>query len=63
MTTLEQHCKDPIENDIFSQLFREHFIQTIQALAFCKYLKPPEKEQFEQKSIYLDKPAKHKRNS
>ncbi len=59
-TSLEKHHKNWNENDYFCQIYKEHFIQSFQALTFCKYLRPVDPKVLAQKKVFLPKKASHK---
>ncbi len=61
MTNLEKYLKTPQAGDeYFSKIYREHFMQTYQALNFCKYLKPVDPKELSKKKVYLPKRESHK---
>lgn len=60
MTSLEKHHKKWNEMDYFCQIYKEHFIQSFQALTFCKYLKPVDQRIIAQKKVFLPKRPSHK---
>jgi Dullard-like phosphatase family protein len=59
MTNLEKYHRHH-EYDYFSQIYKEHFIQSYQAMMFCKYLKPVDPKMLAQKRVYLNKRESHK---
>jgi len=60
VTDLERHHRNWNEADYFCQIYKEHFIQTFQALTFCKYLRPVDPRVLNQKKVFLPKRATHK---
>jgi len=60
MTGLERAHSWDGESDYFVQIYREHFLQTYQALAFCKVLKPFEAHVLQQKKVNLPRRDTHK---
>ncbi len=60
MTLLERHHRQFNDNDYFSQIYKEHFIQSYQSLTFCKYLKPVDPRVLAQKKVFLPKRPTHK---
>ena len=60
VTSLEKSHRCPDETDYFNQLYLEHFIQTYQAMLFCKFMKPADPQQLEAKKVYLPKRETHK---
>jgi len=59
-TSLEKHHRNWNDSDYFCQIYKEHFIQSFQALTFCKYLKPVDPKLLAQKKVFLPKKASHK---
>jgi len=55
MTHLEKHLRNYDERDYFSQIYREHFQQSFQALKLCKYMKVPDARVLAKKKVYLPK--------
>ena len=55
VTSLENHHKYYSEDDYFCQLFREHFIQTYQAMRFVDHLSDVNPDMLESKKVYLPK--------
>lgn len=60
MTSLEKYHRKWNEMDYFCQIYKEHFIQSFQALTFCKYLKPVDSKTLAQKKVFLPKRPSHK---
>ena len=60
VTSLEKHHRKWNEMDYFCQIYKEHFIQSFQALTFCKYLKPVDQRTLSQKKVFLPKRPTHK---
>jgi len=60
MTNLEKYHRNYNENDYFAQIYREHFLQTYQAMLFCKYLKNVDPKVLAQKRVFLQKRESHK---
>lgn len=60
VTSLEKHHRFIDEDNYFCQLFREHFLQTYQAMQFCKYMKPADPKQLQSKKVFLAKRETHK---
>jgi CTD small phosphatase-like protein 2 len=60
MSNLEKYHRHPDEKDYFSQIYREHYLQTFQAMAFCKYLKTVDSKVLAQKKVYLPKREAYK---
>jgi hypothetical protein len=52
---LEKYHRNYHENDYFCQIYREHFLQSYQAMMFCKYLKPVDPKVLAQKRVFLTK--------
>lgn len=63
MTSLEKHHREYDETNYFCQIYREHFVQSYQAMVFCKYLKPIEQKVLASKKMTLPKRESHKGNS
>ena len=61
-TSLEKHHRNWNDNDYFCQIYKEHFIQSFQALTFCKYLRPVDPKVLAQKKVFLPKKGIHKGN-
>jgi len=64
MTGLEKAHRWNGEPDYFVQVYREHFLQTYQALTFCKMLKQADMSVINQKKVNLpkrDSNTKHKK--
>jgi len=59
-TSLEKHHRNWNDSDYFCQIYKEHFIQSFQALTFCKYLRPVDPKVLAQKKVFLPKKASHK---
>lgn len=59
VTSLEKHHRTWSE-DYFCQIYKEHFIQSFQALTFCKYLRPVDPRMIAQKKVFLPKKPSHK---
>eukprot|EP01017_Pseudomicrothorax_dubius_P029488 TRINITY_DN3588_c0_g1_i1.p1 TRINITY_DN3588_c0_g1~~TRINITY_DN3588_c0_g1_i1.p1 ORF type:complete len:729 (-),score=146.96 TRINITY_DN3588_c0_g1_i1:2410-4596(-) len=55
MTHLERYNRNPRDGDYFNQLYREHFIQTYQAMTFCKMLKQVDPRVLQAKRCILPK--------
>jgi hypothetical protein len=62
MAFLEKYHRNYFENDYFCQIYREHFLQSYQAMMFCKYLKPVDPKVLSQKRVFLNKRETHKGN-
>jgi len=60
MTHLERAHKWNGEPDYFVQIYQEHFLQTHQALNFCKAIKPTDQAVISQKRVNLPKRETHK---
>jgi hypothetical protein len=60
VTGLEKYHRNYFENDYFCQIYREHFLQTYQAMMFCRYLKPVDPKVLAQKRVFLSKRESHK---
>jgi Dullard-like phosphatase family protein len=60
MTYLEKAHRWGGEPDYFVQLYQEHFLQTFQALNFCKAIKPTDPAVLAQKRVYFPKRDTHK---
>jgi len=60
MTNLEKAHRWAGEADYFVQIYREHFLQTFQALSFCKLLKPTDPSVIAQKKVHLPRRETHK---
>lgn len=52
-TSLEKHHRKYSERDYFCNLFREHFIQSFQAMMFVKHLKPVDPKVLNSKKVNL----------
>jgi CTD small phosphatase-like protein 2 len=63
MSNLEKAHTWSGDADYFIQVYREHFIQSFQALSFCRYLKPADNATIIQKKVNLPKrdPSKEKK--
>ncbi len=59
MKQLELACLEPDDEDYFNVLRREHFIQTLQSLAFARDLPDITAQQLSKKSILLPKAKEH----
>lgn len=59
-TSLEKHHRNWNDSDYFCQIYKEHFIQSFQALTFCKYLRPVDPRMIAQKKVFLPKKPSHK---
>lgn len=55
MTNMEKHQRNPNDYDYFCNIYREHFIQTYQAMMFCRYLRPVDPKVLGQKKVFLNK--------
>ena len=53
MRGLENAYKYPKNQDYFSQIYREHFVQTYQSMLFCKMLKPVKEDILISKKLNL----------
>jgi len=60
MTSLEKAHKYNGEPDYFVQIYREHFLQSFQALSFVKTLKVPDTSVIAQKRVHLPKRESHR---
>jgi CTD small phosphatase-like protein 2 len=60
MTSMEKSHRMLNDNDYFLNIYREHFIQTFQAMTFCKFLKPVDSKVLNQKRQILNKRESHK---
>lgn len=60
VSSLERYHRSIDEADYFCQLYREHFLQTYQAMHFCKFLKPADPQQLKSKKVFLTKRDTHK---
>ena len=60
MTNLEKSHKSILENEYFTQIYRDHFIQTFQAMTFCRYLRPVDHKVLQQKKVVLERRESHK---
>jgi len=60
MTSLEKHHMEYDESNYFCQIYREHFMQTFQAMMFCKYLKPVDSKVLGLKKMHLPRKDIHK---
>jgi hypothetical protein len=56
---LEEALRNPRDDDYFNQLRREHFVQTFQAMLFCKLLKPVDPRVLQQKRMFLPRRGNH----
>lgn len=59
MSNLEKFHRN-IENEYFAQIYREHFMQSFQAMMFCRFLRPVDPKVLAQKKVYLNKRETHK---
>jgi len=59
MTNMEKAHRWNGEPDYFVQVYREHFLQTYQALTFCKMLKAADLSVINQKKVNLPKKEAH----
>lgn len=55
MTNMEKYHKQPNDYDYFSQIHREHFIQTYQAMMFCRYMRPVDPKVLGAKKLFFPK--------
>jgi CTD small phosphatase-like protein 2 len=62
MTNMEKAHRWNGEPDYFVQVYREHFLQTYQALTFCKMLKPADLSVISQKKVNLPKKEVHNKH-
>lgn len=60
MTSMEKHHIEYDEGNYFCQIYREHFMQTFQAMMFCKYLKPVDSKALNLKKVHLPRKDIHK---
>jgi Dullard-like phosphatase family protein len=60
ITSQEKHHRNYNETDYFCQIYKEHLIQSFQALTFCKYLRPVDPKMLAQKKVFLPKKPAHK---
>lgn len=54
-------CRLDIDDEYFEKIYKEHFLQSIQAVNFCRYLKPPDPLELNKKRVFLPKRESHKR--
>jgi hypothetical protein len=59
MTNMEKYHRS-LDHDYFAQIYREHFMQTYQAMMFCRFLRPVDQKVLTQKKVYLNKRETHK---
>ncbi len=62
MTNMEKYHMEYNESDYFCQIYREHFMQTYQAMMFCRYLKPIDPKLLSLKKISLPRKEIHRGN-
>lgn len=62
MSNMEKAHRWNGEPDYFVQVYREHFLQTYQALTFCKMLKPADLSVIAQKKVNLPKKEIHNKH-
>ena len=60
ITSQQKYHRSWSESDYFCQIYKEHLIQSFQALTFCKYLKPVDPKVLAQKKVFLPKRPTHK---
>lgn len=60
VSNLEKYHKEFDPLNYFCQIYREHFMQSYQALMFCKYMKPADQKALAQKKVSLHKRDTHK---
>jgi len=61
MTNIERYLKgSSADDEYFEKIYKEHFLQTYQAVNFCKYLKPVDPVELNKKRVYLPKRETHK---
>lgn len=60
MTDMKRHLKRYDSNDYFSQIYREHFQQTFQALKLCKFMRNTDFRTLASKKVYLTKKDIHR---
>jgi len=60
MTSLERFHREYDQNNYFCQIYREHFMQTFQAMVFCRYLKPVDHKVLSMKKVTLSRKDIHK---
>jgi len=60
MTSLERFHREYDQSNYFCQIYREHFMQTFQAMVFCRYLKPVDHKVLTMKKVTLPRKDIHK---
>ena len=61
MTSIERYIRGvDIDDEYFEKIYKEHFLQTYQAVNFCKYLKDVSAAELEKKRVCLPKRESHK---
>ena len=60
VSNLEKYHKEFDPSNYFCQIYREHFMQSYQALMFCKYMKPVDQKALAMKKLNLHKRETHK---
>jgi len=60
MSSLDKAHRWNGDQDYFAQVYREHFLQSYQALSFCKTLKPTDPSVIAQKRVNLPRRESHK---
>ena len=61
MTSIERYIRGvDIDDEYFEKIYKEHFLQTYQAVNFCRYLKDVNVAELEKKKVYLPKRESHK---
>jgi len=60
MTSLERFHREYDQGNYFCQIYREHFMQTFQAMVFCRYLKPVDHKVLSLKKVNLPRKDIHK---
>lgn len=53
LSKVEKAYRLPLANDYFSNLYREHFVQTCQGVLYSNLAKPIEQNDFVAKRVYL----------
>ena len=54
MTNIQRYVAGPdTDDEYFEKIYREHFLQTFQAVNFCRYLKNVDPMELDQKKVYL----------
>ena len=63
MHGLEKHFREPDHNDYFCKIYRDHFMQSFQAMNFCRNLKDVDPKEIAKRKVHIPRLDKHKGSS